>query len=82
MTEKTPIHDRWLSADEIAEYLGVSKDTVYNWISDRGMPGCKVGRFWKFKKEAVDAWVESGGADAAPESSIAGGGSSSDEVGT
>lgn len=24
--------DRWLSVDEIAEYLGVSKDTVYTWI--------------------------------------------------
>ena len=27
--------DRWLSVEEIAEYLGVSKDTVYAWISKR-----------------------------------------------
>jgi len=55
--------DRWLSVDEIAEYLGVSRDTIYNWISQRDLPARRVGRLWKFKKSAVDAWVESGGAD-------------------
>ena len=29
---------RWLSVEQIAEYLGVSKDTVYAWISKRSMP--------------------------------------------
>jgi len=56
--------DRWLSVEEIARYLGVSRDTIYNWISGGGMPANRIGRFWKFKKEAVDRWVESGGAGA------------------
>lgn len=54
--------DRWLSVDEIAEYLGVARDTVYTWATSKGMPGHKVGRFWKFKKDDVDAWVREGGA--------------------
>jgi len=54
--------DRWLSVDEIAEYLGVSKDTVYTWVSSKGMPGHRVGRFWKFKKDEIDDWVRAGGA--------------------
>jgi len=49
--------------DEITEYLGVSRDTIYNWIATRAMPAHRVGRLWKFKREAVDAWVQSGGAD-------------------
>ena len=53
--------DRWLSVEEIARYLGVSRDTFYNWISGGSMPAHR-GRFWKFKKDAVDRWVESGGA--------------------
>ena len=53
--------DRWLSVDEIAEHLGVSKDTVYTWVNERGMPGHKVGRLWKFKVDTVDAWVRDGG---------------------
>ena len=54
--------DRWLSVEEIAEHLGVSKDTVYTWVSSKRMPGHRVGRFWKFKKEEVDEWVRAGGA--------------------
>jgi excisionase family DNA binding protein len=56
------MEDRWLSVDEIVEYLGVSRDTVYAWIAERGLPAHRVGRFWKFKKAAVDGWVQSGGA--------------------
>jgi hypothetical protein len=29
----------------------------------KGMPAHKIGRLWKFKKEQVDKWVESGGAE-------------------
>lgn len=54
--------DRWLSVDEIAEYLGISRDTVYTWLSTRGLPGHRVGRLWKFKRDEVDAWVRAGGA--------------------
>lgn len=54
--------DRWLSVDEISDYLGISKDTVYTWISAKGMPAHRVGRLWKFKREEVDGWVKSGGA--------------------
>jgi len=55
--------DRWLSVDEIATYLGVSKDTVYTWVTSKEMPGHKVGRFWKFKRSGVDEWVHRGKAD-------------------
>ena len=54
--------DRWLSVDEIAEYLGVKRDTVYKWIGRKEMPAHKVGSLWKFKREEIDDWVRSGGA--------------------
>jgi excisionase family DNA binding protein len=56
------MEDRWLSVDEICEYLGVSRDTVYPWLNGKEMPGHKVGRLWKFKRAEVDGWVRSGGA--------------------
>ena len=61
------MEDRWLSVDEIAAYLGIKRDTVYRWISERNLPGHKIGRLWKFRKEEIDEWVKSGGA-AEPES--------------
>jgi excisionase family DNA binding protein len=54
------MEDRWLSVKEIAQYLGVSKDTVYTWISRKKMPAHKIGRLWKFKKDEVDTWVREG----------------------
>jgi excisionase family DNA binding protein len=62
--------DRWLSVDEVAEYLGVSKDTVYAWVTNKGMPGYKVGRFWKFKSDDVDSWVRDGGAASSSEDEV------------
>lgn len=60
--DSSAIEDRWLAVDEMADYLGVSKDTVYAWVTTKGMPGYRVGRFWKFKKNDVDDWVRAGGA--------------------
>lgn len=50
----------WLSADDIADYLGVTKDTIYAWIADKGLPAHKVGRLWKFQTSEVDRWVREG----------------------
>ncbi|MDZ7695902.1 MAG: helix-turn-helix domain-containing protein [Deltaproteobacteria bacterium] len=56
------MEDRWLSVDEIAVYLGIKRDTVYRWISERYLPGHKIGRLWKFRKEEIDDWVKTDGA--------------------
>lgn len=56
------MEDRWLSVDEIAAYLGIKRDTVYKWISEKQMPAHRMGRLWKFRKEEVDEWVKTGGA--------------------
>ena len=56
------MEDRWLSVEEIAVYLGIKRDTVYRWISEKLMPAHRMGRLWKFRKEEVDEWVKSGGA--------------------
>ncbi len=60
-------NEPWVSIDAIARHLDVSKDTVYRWIDQRGMPAHKVGRQWKFKISEVDAWVRGGKAAKAAE---------------
>ena len=57
-TSLTPLLRPWKTDG----YLGIKRDTVYKWISDKSMPAHKVGRLWKFKKVQVDKWVEAGGA--------------------
>lgn len=54
--------ERWLSVEEIAKHLGVSKETIYRWVEKGKIPANKVGRQWKFKVSEVDEWVKNGGA--------------------
>jgi excisionase family DNA binding protein len=56
------ITDRWLSVQEIAHYLGISKETVYRWLDSKKIPAHKIGKQWKFKTNEVDQWVLNGDA--------------------
>ncbi len=53
-------NEPWVSLEDIVRHLSVSRDTVYRWIDDRGLPAHKVGRLWKFKVSEVDDWVRAG----------------------
>ncbi len=52
--------EKWTSLEEIAEHLGVSKDTIYRWIATKQMPAHKIGKLWKFKISEVDEWALKG----------------------
>jgi excisionase family DNA binding protein len=54
----------WVSVDDVAEHLGVAKDSIYRWIEHKALPAYKIGRLWKFKLSDVDDWVRADGADA------------------
>jgi excisionase family DNA binding protein len=53
----------WVSVEEVAKHLGVTKDSVYRWIDHRDLPAHKIGRLWKFKLSEVDNWVVAAGAE-------------------
>lgn len=55
--------EKWSSLENIAEHLGVSKDTIYRWIAKKQMPATKIGRQWKFKLSEVEAWIKNGKSD-------------------
>jgi excisionase family DNA binding protein len=47
-----------LTIIEASEYLGVSKLTLYGWVSARKVSFIKVGRLVKFKQEHLDKWID------------------------
>jgi excisionase family DNA binding protein len=57
-------NEPWVSLEDVAKHLGVSKDSVHRWIRRRKMPAHKVGHLWKFKISEVDEWVRASGQDA------------------
>ena len=52
--------EKWSSLEEFAEHLGVSKDTIRNWIKKDVIPHRRIGKQYKFKISEVDSWVNSG----------------------
>lgn len=50
----------WKSMPDLLKYLDMSRESVLEAISKRGMPAHKVGRVWKFKFSEVDEWIRSG----------------------
>jgi len=58
--DRMEVSERWLSVEEIAIHLGISKETVYKWLERKHIPAHKIGRLWKFKASEVDQWVVDG----------------------
>lgn len=52
--------DNWIGIEEAANYLGVTKETIRNWIKKTDIPAHKIGKLWKFKASELDVWVKSG----------------------
>lgn len=52
--------ESWISIAEAAIHLGVTKDSIRNWIKKTDIPAHKIGKLWKFKKSELDEWVKSG----------------------
>ncbi|MFY0574538.1 helix-turn-helix domain-containing protein [Cystobacter fuscus] len=57
------IAEPWVSVEDVAAHLGVTKDSVYRWIEAKGLPAHKIGKLWKFKLSEVDDWVRANGAN-------------------
>jgi len=53
--------DRWISLQEVCDYLGVKRRPIMRWIDQRGLPATKEGKLWRFKTADIDEWVEKGG---------------------
>ena len=52
-----------LTIDELANYLRISRSTLYKLAQEGRVPCQKVGRHWRFPKEAIDRWLGQSGQD-------------------
>ena len=54
----TQMTDDILTIKELSAYLKTSEKTIYRLLSKDEIPAFKVGTSWRFKKEAIDDWIE------------------------
>ena len=43
---------------EVAQYLRIPRASVYKLAQKGSIPCQKVGRHWRFRREAIDRWLE------------------------
>jgi len=46
-----------MTVEELAEYLRITKRTIYRLLKKRNIPAVKVGHKWRFDREASDNWL-------------------------
>jgi len=56
-SEKVAPMEKLMTLEEVAEYLRLSKDTVYRMANTGKNPASRVGNHWRFRREDVDAWL-------------------------
>lgn len=49
--------DPLMTIEEVAEYMQVSRFTVYRLAKGHLIPATKIGRQWRFQREEIDQWV-------------------------
>lgn len=47
-----------LTIDDLAVYLKIPKSTLYKLVREGSVPCQKVGKHWRFHKDAIDAWLK------------------------
>ena len=47
-----------LTIEELAAYLKIPKSTLYKIVREGKIPSQKIGRHWRFRKEAINRWLE------------------------
>jgi len=57
MSEVTNRTGSLLTARDVAELLGVPKTWVYAQSRDGSLPTVRLGRYYRYRREAVQGWV-------------------------
>ena len=47
-----------LTIGELSVYLKIPKSTLYKLVREGKIPSQKVGRHWRFRKKAIDRWLD------------------------
>ena len=49
-----------MTTKEIAKYLRLHEITICKYAAEGKIPAVRVGRVWRFDKEAIDKWISEG----------------------
>jgi excisionase family DNA binding protein len=47
-----------MTIEQLSVYLQIAKSTLYKLAQEGKVPGQKVGKHWRFRKDAIDRWLD------------------------
>lgn len=47
-----------MTINDLANYLKVTRRTIYEWLKHNKIPAIKLIGQWRFRKDKIDAWLE------------------------
>lgn len=50
--------EKLLTTDQVAEFLQISKFTVYRMAVDKTIPAFKIGKVWRIRESDLDKWID------------------------
>lgn len=53
------VTDRLLDAYEVAGWLSVTPAWVHEMARSGDIPAIKLGKYWRFSRQSIEAWVKS-----------------------
>ncbi len=57
---------QWLSVEDVAKELGLSEDTIRNYIRTRQLPAAKFGNTYRISRQDLDKFIQDRRTDKKP----------------
>jgi excisionase family DNA binding protein len=49
--------DEFWTPEEVSMYLRIPQSTIYKLAQDKVLPSFKVGKHWRFRRDAILKWI-------------------------
>ena len=60
LSKATDLMDNAMTPDDLAKYLEIETNLVYEWANSGRLPGTKNGDAWRFERAKIDEWIARG----------------------
>ncbi len=51
-------YTKWLTIEELAEYLKMGRTKLYRLAQEGELPASKIGHQWRFDRDEIDQWMK------------------------
>ncbi|MFA6357133.1 MAG: helix-turn-helix domain-containing protein [Candidatus Omnitrophota bacterium] len=52
------VNSNLMTIEDLADYLKVTRRTIYDWLKHNKIPALKLVGQWRFKKDKIDDWLD------------------------